>query len=424
MSRLIILQEIDSLPEKNLESLKSHLLDKGHSNLVFKEEDDLVLIKNITKNRRKFTDLEKQCKNIILTKNLELVNYYFNDIIHNPEELKVDFTKSVVQESIEGTTIVCFYHDNRWYISTRSCIDADKSNWIPNYSYKTLFEEIICSDILDYPVEQKIERMTSFYDKLDNTLCYFFVLIHPFNLNIIKTENKKLIHYMTRKKGTIEEVESNSDLYSINNVVKSEEIKDCTQDILQSKLEEMNVANNNNIVKEGYVVRYYEDNQCYVIKLQTDRYKGVKEIKPNHYNEFANYIDLYKTDQLKEYLNMDFEMSLMDKGKIVNNISYCFKMLSNEIYMLYFNTRKMNNKETYDNLTYVYKKLLYLVHGIHLDTKCKVNINDVYSILKNELTTNDLCKLLKDRKELINKRYQIFTRYNRYISHITNKIEN
>ena len=269
MSRLIILQEIDSLPEKNLESLKSHLLDKGHSNLVFKEEDDLVLIKNITKNRRKFTDLEKQCKNIILTKNLELVNYYFNDIIHNPEELKVDFTKSVVQESIEGTTIVCFYHDNRWYISTRSCIDADKSNWIPNYSYKTLFEEIICSDILDYPVEQKIERMISFYDKLDNTLCYFFVLIHPFNLNIIKTENKKLIHYMTRKKGTIEEVESNSDLYSINNVVKSEEIKDCTQDILQSKLEEMNVANNNNIVKEGYVVRYYEDNQCYVIKLQT-----------------------------------------------------------------------------------------------------------------------------------------------------------
>ena len=424
MSKLLILQEIDTLPEKNLECLKTHLKNNGHENLAYKEEEDIILIKNITKNRNKFTDLEKQCKNIILTKDLELINYYFNDIIHNPEEIKIDLSTTIIQESIEGTTIVCFYHNDKWYISTRSCIDAEKSNWVPNYSYKILFEEIICLDILDHPEEDKLRRMNEFYNVLDKTLCYFFVLVHPFNLNIIRTDNKKLIHYMTRKKGFIEEVEIKTDLYNFSNIEKSEEIKDCTYETLISNLERMNVDNNESVVKEGYVIRYYENNECHVIKLQTNKYKNIKEIKPNHYNEFMNYIELYKEDKLKNYLDLNLEISNMDKGKIVNNISFSLKMLSNEIYMLYFNTRKMNNKEIYDNLTYIYKKTLYLIHGIHLDTKNKININNVYTILKTELSTQELCKLLLDRKDMINKRYRIFTKYNRYISHITNKIEN
>jgi hypothetical protein len=429
---LSIFNNINSIENKTLENLKLDLINTGHQNLSFKEdlENDLILIHHnkFGKSNIQLTDLENQCRNLILTTNLEPLCYHYNEIIYNPINLSdIDFKNAIIQESIEGTTILCFNHNDKWFVSTRRCIDASKSMWIPKYSYKQLLDDILCSKLENPTDEDRQSKIDKFFNILDKSLCYFFVLLHPDNKNIvnINMDDKSLVHFMTRKKGSIEEVDVNNSLYEFENglIKKSPEYKNYDEQKIVDLLDQMNIENEDNkgITREGLVIRYYnKDRTCDVLKLQTSKYKKVKDIKPNNNNEQHSYLELFKNNNLSEYLELCTRKTVQNKGKIIKRLSEVFINLSTELLILYFKTRDKQNKETYENLTKDYKDVLYKIHGIYkkkceenkTEEKVKVTRNDVYKLLKDTISTREIISLLINRKKLLDNKVNIFARNN------------
>lgn len=425
---LLIFEIVESLENKTWDNLKSKLYEKGHTNLSFKEdeENELVLIHHnkFGKSKMPLTELENQCRNIIFTKDFQPICYHFNEIVYNPSDLSgVDFSNAIVQESIEGTTLVCFNHKDKWFVSTRRCLDASTSMWIPNCSYKQLMYDVLCSKLENPSEEDKIKKIDEFFNLLDKSLCYFFVLLHPNNKNIVNFDgdNKSLVHFMTRKKGSIEEVKVIGSLYEFEGgvVKKSPEYTECNEIQVQQLLSNMEEENRvaKGIVKEGLVIRYYTDNgSCEVLKLQTSKYKRVKEIKPNNNNDQQSYLELFKNNNLTEYLDLCTVKTIQNKAKIVRRLSEMFLNLSTELLNLYIKTRNKNNEETYNKLTNIYKVILYKLHGIYIkkckentsEEKVKVISNDVYKLLKEELSTKELVELLLNRKKFLDESVNIF----------------
>ena len=177
--------------------------------LIVKENEELALIANKFKtNNLDISELESECKNIILDKkNLNLLVYSYNSIYYNDDAnffmLKEDIINNYEQEiyeSYEGTTLTVFNFNNKWYLSTRKELDAKKSIWKGNKSYYNLFcETVNC-------------KFDEFTKNLKKEYYYFFVLIHNENKNIVDyTEKfginyKEVIHIMTRKSNNHEEI--------------------------------------------------------------------------------------------------------------------------------------------------------------------------------------------------------------------------
>lgn len=426
---LLIFEKINTLENNTLDDLKSKLVADGHVNLSFKEDVDngLILVHHnkFGNSKLSLTELEKQSRNIILTKDLKPICYHFNEIVYNPTDLSnINFSNAVVQESIEGTTLMCFNHKDKWFVSTRRCIDASKSKWVQNYSYKQLMNDVLCSKMVNPTEEEKENKVNEFFSLLDKNLYYFFVLLHPNNKNIVNFDNNKsLVHFMTRKKASVDEVNVVGSLYEFEGgiVKKSLEYKNCDEHKVLNLLAEMEKKNRcvKGIAFEGVVIRYYnDDGSCDVIKLQTSKYRRVKEIKPNNSNEQQSYLELFKNNNLGEYLELCTKKTIINKSKIVKRISEMFVNVSTEILILYFKTRDKKNKETYEKLTKEYKNILYKLHGIY-KRKCDENVsnekakivrNDVYNLLKNELSTREIVSLLIDRQNLLNENVEIFAR--------------
>lgn len=445
---------INGLEEKTVTSLKQVLEKNGHHNLAFKETDDLVLAHHnkFGESELELTNLEKQCRNVIFDKKtLTPLCYYFDEIVYNPETLDDSQIKNaVVQESIEGTTLLCFYFGNRWYTSTRRCIDAATSMWIRGTSYESLMQDVLCSNMLNFAVDpqsstisddDKRNTSTRFFDLLDKNLYYFFALIHPVNKNIVKQDKTKcLVHYMTRKLGTATDVEIPADnkLYEFENgvVIKSKSLEVHSFAELQNRLNQMNQVNldNKGIVHEGLVVRNYNsDGTCKLIKFQTDKYLKAQKIKPNNSNEYQSYLELYKKDNLTEYLDLCTNKNGINKAKIIKRIADLMLNVSTELLILYHKTRNHQNEQTYNALTKIYKEVLFKLHGEY-KRKCladpenknsiKITRDDVYKLLKQQLSTKELCLLLHNRKLLSEKGINLFTRDNSSTSLVTSLIFN
>jgi hypothetical protein len=437
MAQLNKILQICSIEADNHEDFQKKLIDQGHD-LSFKDENDLLLIHHnqFGNSELKLNDLEKECRNIILDKKLNPLCYSYNEIVYNPDDLSmINFENAIVQESMEGTTLMCFNHNDKWYISTRRCIDASTSVWIQNMSYMTLFIDVLTRQIKNPTDEDKKNKLDEFFSKLDKNNYYFFALIHPTNKNIVNYERhpllydntKCLIHYMTRKLGTTEEV---YDDINMDGIIKSLEYGNCDMKKVIDIMKSMN--NNNiiydNIINEGLVIRYYsEDGLCNVVKLQTEQYKKIRDIKPNNSNEHQLYLDLFKNDHLPDYLSMCTNKSFTVKGKIIKRLNETFINLANEILILYYKTRNKNNPEVYNSLTTNYKNLLFKIHGKYLikvqeNMATKIVISDVYNLLKKELTTNELCNLLKSRKKMLDDEKRIYAKRNTSIDITTSLI--
>jgi hypothetical protein len=310
--------------------------------------------------------------------------------------------------------------------------------WIQKISYKQLLIDVLCSNIESDKINEQTEneQLEKFYEKLDKSLCYFFVFVHPNNKNIMKydshniiSKNRKgLVHFMTRENGKLSEIELNNDneLYKYNNgiIKKSLKYENMNENKLLDVIKSMNNVNKASygISHEGIVIRQYVNNSCKVYKIQTEKYKRVKEIKPNNSNEQQSYLELFKKNNLTEYLDLCTKKTFINKAKIIKRLSNLFVVLSREILLLYFKTRKdkeskqFKGSNIYKKLPKSYTDLLFKLHGIYR-LKCKesnekekvrVRKNDVYKLLKDEMTTKELCTLLSDRINLKKDNLEIF----------------
>jgi len=407
--------------------LKKELLRKDiYTNSIYhlnmKENSDLCMIyyqnlpHNDTRNNlaRK---IEHTCKSYILDKKtLQGIATQFNKVIYNKDALKiinnVPFNQLSIQKSYEGIDVLIYNHNNKWYVSTRRCLRADESKKISNKSFIELLNST-----------RRFE-----FKELDKNLCYHFILVHYRNRNIINYRNlgkdyKKLIHTMTTKKYTFEEIDT-----KINDeVIRS---KNINFESLTDVLDELNRININNlknkkITEEGFTLKYYHGEKYKshftILKLQTNIYQKILNIKPNNFNMDQNYLELYQKDLLSEFLPYFTKFPI----EIKRRIHLAMKNLSREFLDLYHTTRNKNNPNLYHKLTEKYKKVLYGLHGLYIehrgqdfidknntvsrsfDSSKSINIHDVYHFLK-DLSPHELRQIFLDRSNLMRNRYNKF----------------
>lgn len=373
---IVILDIFDIHP--TFEQFKTKINEKSEDgqriyNLEIKETDKLVIV--YCDNFNPSNDVELWTKSIIFEKQtMKPIGSQFNNIVYNDDAIdelkKINWNYVEVEPCFEGTVLLVYNFENKWYISTRRCIDASKSIWIKGISYYDMFLQIG----LDFAT-------------LNPNYCYQYVLVHYLNKNIVTYANlpkeyKVLVNTNIMEKYTLKNIPANGvakiPIVNLNNAltfVKQMNDYDISQQL---------------ITNEGLIVKLYNKDKtfCKTYKLQTDLYKYISSIKPNISNTEQLYLELYQKNQLIDYLKYTSRYG----GKIVNRIDTSFKTLSKEMLNLYHATRHKQNQEIYNKLRSGQKNALYELHGIYIKMRAEdlakkqlfrsLSIFDVYHYLK------------------------------------------
>jgi len=379
------------------EEFNDELMKLHKDVLGIKENEDIFIVySNNFETNQDPTSIEFNCKSMIFDRQTftPIVTQY-NNVLYNDNALKfietVDWNNVTAQKCYEGTLIIVFNHNNKWYTSTRRCFDANESVWVKGNSYGQLFAEAINNNFT--------------YDDLNPDYCYHFVLVHHKNKNIVSYSNLEntysdVYHILTTEKYTMNEVES-----IVPNVKTIPEEK---FNNIGEMLDQLNNFNSNDVTQqtislEGFVLRCYtgtvHNSPFVTLKLQTKLYETLTRYKPNNSNIYQCFLELYQIDKLTSFIPFFIQQCGQNEncGMIINTIHFAMRNMATELKTLYFMTRKKNNAEIYSALPKSYKNVVFGIHGIFLNNNSiPISGLAVYNYLKF-LPSKHLRQLFSDR---------------------------
>ena len=357
---------------------KNNILTK---NLL--SSDDIYLINYNKSTIFNNNNYAPECRGIILSKNKKRVIAYnypkniknkYNDNISNfINNLYPNDNKIIVSECIEGSQIMVYFHDNTWNISTRNKILAKESKWNSNNSFHDIYYKIISQLYNIEHYENKI---------LNKNYCYTFIIQNVEGEKILKINNDKLYHLLTRDMA--------SDNYDIvEHEIGIEKINRIEFD-KQSLIDELSC--NTNIVSQGF----YDEKRN--IKMYYHRYLYLNNLYGNLSNKVYKYLELYRNN------NDNMELFLLYFPKysdIFLNYDKLMVSFKKKIHNTYF--KKFISKSNYDKM--FCKKIIYNMHAYYLSSN-------------NIITTEVVEKLLKDDEWISTK--ELFYVFNKYIDNVEN----
>lgn len=403
--------------KKNNESivindLKKKLFEDYSIMTKYCEEDDLLLVYHKYDLPTK-SQLEQECRSLVIdSKTLDIISYTCPNPISNKEAQQFLLNNNNLEldtyKCYEGTILSLYKHNNKWYLSTRRCIDSKDSKWNQT-NYYDMFMEVLNKENISF------EDFTS---KLNENYGYYFILIHYNNKNIIDYSNQfgenytKLCLVFVRSKETQHEI-SDYEFDSYNNIFKPEKMS----------MEEFSTVNQNlnvNVDFEGIIIKTVKDNKVYLFKLQTTSYQFCKAIGPDS-NIFKGYLYLYQNGTLKEYIENSKDHKNLDKIVNPNNsnelfdtvgvVDCVFKVFTSELFELYkllwkLTNGEQQNAELYTTLPKEYKDVLYALRGLYFKIKANpekklFGMKDIYQYLKC-VDSEQICALLRQRKLMFN----------------------
>ena len=201
--------------KSNLDDFKEDLYKSG---VLVKdyEEDNLILIYN--KFGQAKTTIEEECRSVVLDRtSLDIVSFTCNTPLCNKEAINFIMENNnpnkIITECYEGTLLSVFNHNDKWFVSTRRCLNSDNSIWQDNKSHYQLFVEVL--------KDQGYNSIDEFTNNLLNDYCYYFVLLHHRNKNVVDytdvfgQEYKKLSLVIVREKKTQKEMDLWSDIEKV-----------------------------------------------------------------------------------------------------------------------------------------------------------------------------------------------------------------
>jgi len=402
----------------NMEEFKNQLYKKSIMCKLY-EEDNLLLVYHLYNIESK-TRLEQECRSLVIdTKTFKVISFSCPTPVCNKQAQQMLLNNNIINPTFfrcyEGSLVSLFHHNNKWYLSTRRCLNSIDSMW-NEVSHFEMFSDVL-----------KLENLSfeDFCGTLDQTKSYHFVLIHHKLKNIINYSNvfgdnyAKLCLAFVRDKET-----QNEDLnHKLPNLTNYTNIF-LPDEVSMNDFSDENKNIDLEVSNEGVITNLNINNQSYLLKFQNLSYQFCKA-RGSEANIYKGYIYLYQSGILKQYLS-NYE-NHKNYGKIVNPynsseffdtvgvVDSVFKVLTSELFELFkmlwnFKTYEHLNESLYQILPKEYKDVLFALRGIYFQirtnninnqNKTLFGIKDIYNYLKN-IDIDQLCALLRQRKLMFN----------------------
>lgn len=419
---------INDFPE--LETFKNELYKK---NILSKDyvDENLFLVYHKFE-QQSTTNLDRECRSLVLDRDSkQIISFSCETPIMNTEALEYLLShqqdEKIITKCYEGTLLSVFYHGSKWYVSTRRCLNSDESVWGDNKSHLNMFMDVLNNS--------GYETLDNFTNKLDKSYCYYFVLIHYQNKNVVDYDNefgkeyKKLSLVFVREKETQIEVNLYNSTFDLqildNNIFLSEKINSLEEFDSLNKKDQFSFPPKS----EGVVIKCFDTsiNRYRLLKLQTMSYQFAKSIGPEK-NIFMGLIHLYQNGKLSEYIEqmqclkkIVNPLNTHESFDTIGTIDALFKICTSELFELFkilydIKTGKQLNDKLYKLLPKEYKDIMFKIRGIYFKKKSKLTgkhvdhyemrnyhlqIKDIYQFLKN-MHTEQFCAFLKMRRLMFN----------------------
>jgi hypothetical protein len=284
----------------------------------------------------------------------------------------LDLSNARLEYALEGTLIRVWKYMNsqtgemNLMISTKRCIDAIRSKWISEKSFRELFMESMSNVNLNELIQEGYT--------------YSFLLTHPENNMVVQYDQPISYHISTRNMSTF--MEEDVVLEGVSRVP--------TQVINASNVSEfVNYIFNNEVFKiEGYII---VDKNFRRQKFLSPAYQKAKEIYGNSNSKMYKFFNLRKkVDDLNEYLKL-FPKDIPD----FNTYEYNFYQIATQVHKLYVNKFVKRPKDENGNqlmipVPFYLKKLVYGLHSDYKTHKVQTTLEKVFHKLA-DLDVNLQC---------------------------------
>ncbi len=372
-------------------------IEELFGNFIFcisKDEDEnfLLLNKNIISSDLADDQLDTYTTTLYLKSPFKKVFSFLTPISTNNNAMHIiknfdnnKFNNLIFKNSIEGIDVILFYDHNKnsWKTTTEKSLNGNDLNYREK-KINYLFDDIIKSKNINL-------------EDFKNDKIYYFKLVHHKNNGILNYN-----HYGCGYKELFLDIilfnDENHNSYinfypnSLNfekkpnikfiNKLKFENIQDLTDNLNQISYDNIS---NKKITLEGYNI--YDNNNKIIknYKLQTHIYQQIFNNKPKFTNIHLGYLELYQENKLKEYLPYYTNYH----GEIIHRISMSIRTISKELLDIYHYLKKNKKSELYNNITNNYKKILYKIHGIYIDSRKNDFLEDLNIQIKNSDILDD-----------------------------------
>lgn len=217
----------------------------------------------------------------------------------------IDWGIASVQEKIDGS-LIKFWHDNGWHISTNGTIDAFKAN-LNDVKYQNFGQLVIDAIRNVFPNEY------DFFNMLDPKCTYMFELVSPYNRIVIPYEEIKLYFLGIRDMDDGEEWNpEESDLFMFFSIPKRYP--------LHSLKDVQNAANALPWDQEGYVVCDANFNR---VKIKSPSYVMAHYARNNNTINIERLVQIVLDGEQEEFLiyASDYTDELHEVEEVMHNIA-------------------------------------------------------------------------------------------------------
>lgn len=273
------------------------------------------------------------------------------------------------QPAYEGTTLIVYYLNDKWNISTRRCVDAHDSSWDPTApSHYEIAENLINFDELnkDYVYQYNLVSYNNVY--MCNYTKQFgekYIQLIPL---LICDKNCKILYDETKKFADIDEY---------------------TYDKLVQNYDSIKIEINNTGFNKGIIFTIiYDDDKVFNLNIQPDLYHKIyMEVGKCH--SFNSIVPVINVMLLKEEITQDEMKELSTYIEYFNMMHWKIMINIMSVFIKdYYFTRKSPKyscPELYNDIPTSYKCELYRIH------------HDIYETDKHNITPQGVYKHITTR---------------------------
>lgn len=292
--------------------------------LKIKESGDLIIFNYNMYNSDFSLDITKEARGLILEKGtwkvIRMAFYKFFNL-GEPNAASIDWSSATATSKEDGNIISLYYYNNKWNVASNSCIDAAEAH-IENIGtgYSNLLELF----------NEAAKNSGLNYNKLDPQKTYTFELVSPCNRIVVKYDDTKLFHILTRDNNTLEEIDKDIGIetprfYAFNN-------RDDYLQLVKS------LGNNH----EGIVIKDKFNNR---VKLKTEEYIRLHYMAGEMALTLENAVYIIWNHEQNEYLQY-----FPEAKKVLDNIEKQLNSAEEKIKSII----KDVNSKTWENSKAVY----------------------------------------------------------------------